>query len=115
MSTSMPDKGYLGPAPSEPTYDVMVIGDRAYRIHNVTVHRFRLGDVEDPEIYAGQPLWEWQNSEVGQWIMKRAIETPVWHKRNNYDTWGWDVIITAKLKEQDYTFWTLKWGSQVPT
>jgi hypothetical protein len=28
-------------------------------------HEFTLGDVEDPEIYAAQPLCEWQTTEMG--------------------------------------------------
>ena len=32
------------------------------------LHEFRLGDVEDPEIYAAQPIWEWQQTEAGAWF-----------------------------------------------
>ena len=29
-------------------------------------HQFNLGDVEDPDIYAAQPIWEWQQTEKGK-------------------------------------------------
>ena len=28
-------------------------------IHKIVVHKFSVGDVEDPDLYAAQPLWEW--------------------------------------------------------
>lgn len=32
----------------------------------ITFHRFNLSDVEDPEIYAAQPIWEWEQTEIGR-------------------------------------------------
>lgn len=107
-----PDSGYLGETPSNPTYEVMVIDGQARRIHKVVVHRFRVGDSEDPEIYAAQPLIEWERSEEGQWIMNHAIEPPMWHRHLDYNTYGHQFAITAKLIDRDFTFWTLKWNSR---
>ena len=36
-------------------------------IHKVVVHRFDLSDVEDPDLYAAQPLWEWRRLEYGKY------------------------------------------------
>ena len=44
----------------------------------IVVHKFRVGDVEDPQLYAGAPLYEWEHSEVGQWVMKHSKEQPTW-------------------------------------
>lgn len=88
----------------------MVINDRVHEIHTVVVHRFRMGDVEDPDLYAAQPLWEWQESEQGKWVMERAIEKPIWHRNDNWaELFGTDYAVTAKLKEKDYTHWLIKW------
>ena len=111
--STKPNNGYLGNIPKEPSYSTMVIGDRAHHIHNTVVYRFRMGDVEDPDLYAAQPIWDWQNTEVGKWVMSKAVEAPMWHKQPNYGSYGWDLAITAKLKDEDYTFWTLKWASTV--
>jgi hypothetical protein len=110
--TTKSDNGYMSEPKNIVTHDVMVFGDRAYKIHKVIVHRFTMSDVEDPDLYAGQPLWEWQESEMGKWVMAKAVDTPEWHRQTDYVNYGYQYIITAKLKDIDYTFWTLKWGSK---
>jgi hypothetical protein len=69
-------------------------------IHEVVVHRFRLGDVEDPDLYAAQPLWEWQESEAGQFVMKNAVETPEWRRQADNVNWGHQYIIVAELEKK---------------
>jgi hypothetical protein len=106
-----PDSGYLGAKPTQPTYEVMVIDGVAHRIHAVVVYRFSMGDVEDPDLYAGEPLWKWQQSEMGQFVMSKAVEPPEWHRMADLVSYGYQYAVRAKLKARDYTFWTLKWGS----
>ena len=113
MAGDKPYKGYLGDTPRSPTYETMVFGDRAHRIHNTVVYKFKMGDVEDPDLYAAQPIWDWQNTDLGKWVMEKAVEPPMWHKQQNIGQYGWDFAITAKLKDIDYTFWTLKWADSV--
>jgi len=88
----------------------IVIDNCVHKIHTVVVHRFRMGDVEDPDLYAAQPLWEWQQSEMGTWVMERAVETPEWHRQVNQTQYHVDYAVVAKLKDVDYTWWQLKWG-----
>ena len=95
------------------THDVMVFDNKAYKIHTVVVHRFRMGDVEDPDLYAAQPLWEWQESEMGKWVMERAVDTPEWHRQMDQLQYHMQYAVVAKLKDIDYTFWTLKWGNDI--
>jgi len=90
----------------------MVINDRVHEIRTVVVHRFTVSDVDDPELYAAEPLAEWQSSEQGQWVMSHAIEQPIWHKHNNWMNYAVQFAITARLKDRDYTYWALKWGSK---
>jgi hypothetical protein len=108
-----PFSGYIGTPKMAHTRicDVMVIDGVAHRIHNVIVHRFQLGDVEDPDLYAAEPLIEWQNSEAGQWAMTHAIETPMWHRQHDHQSWGYSYAVSAQLKEVDYLFWQLKWSN----
>lgn len=106
-------RGHLADPKPIVTHDYMRIGDRVHRIHKLVVHQFKLSDVEDPDLHAAQPLWEWEQSEMGQWIMSRAVDTPEWHRQQSqFLYWGYEYCITAKLKDTDYTFWTLKWGNQ---
>lgn len=108
------DRGSLGPPRPSPNgnkiHDVMVIEDRAYRIHTVVVHKFQLGDVDDPDLYAAHPMYEWRQSEMGQWIMDKAVETPEWHRYLDNTFMGYSYAIVARMKDVDYTFWQLKWG-----
>lgn len=92
----------------QPEYKL--IDNKVVKFSDVKVHQFNLGDVEDPDLYAGGPLGEWQNSEAGQWVMEHAVETPFWHRTVNPYTFGWTYYIIARLKEQDQTYWQLKWG-----
>ena len=105
-------QGYLGDKPKKPIQKFMVIEDRAHEVHNVVVHKFNMGDVEDPILYAGQPLWEWQESEQGKWVMEHALETPMWHRHQEPMNWGHVFAITAKLKAKDYSYFLLKWGNE---
>lgn len=76
----------------------------------IVVHRFSLGDVEDPDLYAAQPLWEWQQSEQGKWVMENAVETPVWERHIDTSQYNQIYRIVAKFTEENATFFQLKWG-----
>jgi len=108
-----PESGYMGKQKLSHTYDTMVIDSKAYRIHKVVVHKFTMGDVDDPDLYAAQPLYDWQSSEMGAWVMARAVDTPEWHRQPDMLQYGYQYAIVAKLKDVDYTWWMLKWGNAV--
>ena len=78
--------------------------------YNVCVHRFKMGDVDDPEIYAAGPILEWQESESGKWIMEHAEEQPIYQRHIDHSSMGYAYAIYAKLADKNYTFWCLKWG-----
>ena len=105
------DQGYLGPAPTQHTYKYKVVGDRVEECRTVVVFKFNLGDVEDPDLYAAEPLLEWQHSEAGEWVMENAEETPMWHRDINYSNYGYTYAITAKLRGAKLTEWLLKHGN----
>lgn len=86
-----------------------LIDGKAVMFSDVKVHEFNMGDVEDPDLYAAQPIYEWQQSDVGKWIMEHAVEKPFWHRTVNPYTFGFTYYIVARLKEQDQTYWALKW------
>ena len=87
-----------------------IVDERPVRFSDVCVHKFYVGDVEDPDIYAAGPVWEWQQSESGQWITEHAVEQPYWIRNVDYTTYGHQYRIIARLSEQDQTFFKLKWG-----
>jgi hypothetical protein len=76
---------------------------------SVIVHTFRMSDVEDPDLWAGQTLYEWEHSEAGQWIMQNSIEQPSWHRHMDPSTYGYLYTVRAYLTDKAYTYWKLKY------
>ena len=72
------------------------------------VHSFCMGDVEDPDLYAGEPIWEWQQSKSGKWIMKHSKPTPMWVRNVDEHTYGWKYEIRAYLSPKNYTYYKLR-------
>ena len=92
--------------------ETKIIDGRPVRFRDVCVHEFTVGDVEDPDIMAGEPLWNWQQSEAGAWIMENAAQTPYWTQHMDMNILGHRYRIMARLSEQNETFWRLKWGGR---
>ena len=78
------------------------------KIIRCIVHTIQLGDVEDPDIMVAHPMWEWQETEEGKWIMEHSRPIPSWNRCVDQNTYGYTYSITAYLKPKDYTFWSLK-------
>lgn len=74
-----------------------IVGDRVEECRELVVHSFTMGDVDDPDLYAAQPLYEWQQSEFGQWCINNAADTPTWHRMADPNTYGYKYTITAKF------------------
>jgi hypothetical protein len=89
-----------------------IVDGQPVRFCDVCVHEFHLGDVEDPVILAGGPMWDWQESEAGEWIMANAEEKPYWIKDLEFGTYSYRFRIMARLSEHNYTFFKLKFGSK---
>lgn len=84
-----------------------VVGNDIYE--QIVVYELRAADSEDPDLYIGEPLYKWEQSEQGQFIMKNALETPEWHRQMRYDTYSYHYTVTAWLKSQDITYYYLRW------
>jgi hypothetical protein len=91
---------------------VEIIGDKAVKFRDVCVHEIRMGDVEDPDLYASAPMWDWQQSDAGKFIMEHAVEKPYWTRQADISSYGHLYRIMARLSKQHETFWTLKWGNK---
>ena len=83
---------------------------RVDEIHKVMVHKFDMSDVEDPDLYAGEPIWQWQQSEAGQFVMKHAVNQPEWQKHMDSMFMGYRYIITAELEKKKLAEFYLRWG-----
>lgn len=106
-----PVQGWLGKAPTTTTYKYMIINDRVEEVREIVVHEFTMGDVDDPDLYAAEPLWKWQQSEEGRWIMENAIETPAWYRIPDVMQYGYKYQVRAKLMGPVLTEWLLRYGT----
>jgi len=89
-----------------------LINDQAVKISDVVVASFIVGDVDDPDLYAAEPIWQWQQTEAGKWVMEHAVEKPFWHREMVPWSMGHRYRVIARLKEPDQIYWTLKWKQE---
>ena len=71
-------------------------------------HTFSIGDSEDPEIYAAQPIWEWQQTEKGSWVMEHGLDL-AYTIQPDISSFGNKVAITGRLNQEDEVYYTLKY------
>jgi hypothetical protein len=77
-------------------------------IKEVVVYTFTMADVEDPDLYAAQPLHEWEKCDAGRWVMTHACETPSWYRMADFISYGYKYEIRAKLTGPALTEWLLR-------
>jgi hypothetical protein len=93
-----------------PVQKYNVVGDRVEECKTIVVHEFLVSDAEDPDIHAAEPLYKWEKSEAGQWIMKNAAETPIWNRVVDPGTLSYKYRISAKLMGPALTEWLLRYS-----
>ena len=103
------NKDYPRPRHWQP-YQVKFIDGNAVAFRDVVVHTIRMGDVEDPDLFVAQPIYEWQESDAGRFVMEHAVEKPYWHRTADHASYGHRYDIVARLSEQNECFWRLKWS-----
>lgn len=87
-----------------------LVNDKVLTYHKVVVHTFLLSDVEDPELYAAGPIWDWQQTEAGKFVLEHAAEQPVFHSQIDHQSYGYKFAITAILEEKKLSEYYLKFG-----
>ena len=73
-----------------------------------------LGDVEDPQLYAGFALHDWEKSDEGNWVMNNCIEPPVWSTYIDHNSYGYKVRVYGKLTEENEIIYRLKFCNLSP-
>lgn len=82
-------------------------------LHTYTVFECSIGDVEDPDIYAAQPMYEWQQTDAGKWVMENAAETPRYHIGADYNTYGYRCSIRASFAERQAVEYCLRFVKKI--
>lgn len=95
---------------TRPKYQVHIsdAGEEAVIITQV-VHTIKMGDVEDPDLFVGHHIYEWQQTEAGKWIMENSNPTPSWHRNNDIYNYSYVYQIRAYLTPKQITYWKLKY------
>ena len=76
------------------------------------VHRLRLSDCDDPELYAAIPIGDWQQTDKGKWIMKNGLD-PTYHIYADHVTYGYTLAITAYITPKRWTEYVLRGWDQL--
>ena len=71
------------------------------------LHEFKMGDVEDVEVYIAEPISQWQQTPHGKWCMEKATDLE-YHTIIDYASYGHRIVITGWLSGKHATFWALK-------
>jgi hypothetical protein len=75
----------------------------------ITFHEFSMSDVDDVDIYVAQPIYEWQQTDQGKWVMKHAHDL-TYHTAPDPHTFGYRVTISGEMDPGPrLTEYLLKW------
>jgi len=89
--------------------ETKIINGSPVTFMNVVVKTIRIGDVDDPDLMVAEPIWQWQQSDEGQFVMANAVDKPYWVRDWNEMRYGYRYKIVARMKESDIVYWKLRW------
>lgn len=75
---------------------------------SVVVHEFKMGDVEDPDIYAAMPMMQWEKSAAGKFVMENSLKQPEWIRLTDAVSMGYLYRIVAYFDDKTHVLWKLK-------
>ncbi len=73
----------------------------------IVLHTFTIADVEDPVVYAAEPIYQWQQTPQGKFCMEKATDLE-FHTQDDPMNFGFKVAITGYLSGKNATMWALK-------
>lgn len=68
-----------------------------------------MGDVEDPEIYIAQPIYEFQQTDKGKWMMEHGQDLK-YRYAMDYAAYGYKVVLYGELDDRLATEFYLRWA-----
>ena len=90
-----------------------------YRLHNnmvieskqIIVHTVNIGDVEDPDLMIADPIYKWQQTDHGKWVMENAVpQSPMWNRYLDPMSFGHKYMISAVFEGSKITEYYLRFG-----
>lgn len=89
-----------------------VVKDGASQIekwHKIRAHKFNMGDVEDPQLYAGFGIHTWQQTDKGKFIMEHG-KNHEFHTQLDHSIYGYLCVITCEIESKKLSEYYLRWG-----
>lgn len=74
----------------------------------VVFHAFVMRYEDDPEIFVAQPIYEWQQTPQGKWVMQHA-QNVTWTKQLDVASMGHKVLIYGDLEPRLATEYFLRY------
>ena len=68
-----------------------------------------MGDVEDPDLMIAEPIYKWQQTDAGKYIMEHSDPTAKWVRDNSPDYMGHKYTIKGYLTDKQVTYFKLKY------
>jgi len=68
-----------------------------------------MGDVDDVEVYAAQPIYEWLQTKAGKWVQARCQDLS-WQTLPNQASWGYTIVLQGSITDQHATEYYLRFG-----
>jgi hypothetical protein len=76
----------------------------------VEFYSFVMGDVDDVDVYVAEPIWQWQQTEQGRWVMDHAQDLR-YYTSADPDTFGHRISIRGVIEDgPELTGYLLKYG-----
>ena len=97
----------MTPSKQKWPYNVRIIDGKHVIDSEIVVHRFTVPWSEDAVLTAAAPLYEWEQSDAGKWVMEHAVEKPRWERYTEHVALNERFAIIARLTAQDQTYFRL--------
>ena len=70
-----------------------------------------MGDVEDPDLFVAEPIYKWQQTDAGKYVMGKSIpNSPRWERKPDMSHYGYTYYIIAEMDTSSLTEYYLRWG-----
>lgn len=73
-----------------------------------TVHEITIFE-EDPDIYVGAYMHEWEQSDAGKFVFENSLKPPFWSRSCNEISYSYLYKVIAYFDEKTHTYWSLKY------
>jgi len=78
----------------------------------ITFHTFTMGDVDDVDIYVAEPIYQWQQTDHGRWVMEHAYDL-TYHTGPDPHGFGYLISIRGSINDpRRITEYFLRWPRQ---